>query len=157
MKTRCGATWIGVGVATILWSGAASADIQTFWKTLMCPDFGGFKPPIAFEVGHMQAPVDPLGGGVGGAICVVDSTFPTASSEFGGGKEFDVLSADVVVSPGDISMSLPGYSWDCVVCQYEDKVAAHPALSIWGTAVLMGGVVTAMIVELRRRRDPGSV
>jgi hypothetical protein len=51
-------------------------------------------------------------------------------------------------------MVIPGFIWDCVVCQYEDKVAAHPALSMWGTIALMGGVVTAMIFELRRRQAP---
>ena len=160
MKTRRGTTWLGVGVAPILWSGAASADIQTFWKTYFCPDFGGLKPAIASEVGHMEAPVDPFGGGVGGAICVTESASLTAGNFSAGTKNYDVFNADVVFSPGDVELGMggvPGAVWDCIVCQYEDKVFAHPALSIWGTAVLMGGVVTAMIVELRRRRDPGSV
>lgn len=156
MKSRRGTKALGMSIAAILWSGAASADIQTFWKTFACPDFGGFKPPIAFEVGHMQAPVDPFGGGVGGAICVTDSAF-YSSRDFTGFKDNTVFSANVVVAPGDLfGMSIPGESWDCVVCQYEDKVAAHPALSMWGTIALMGGVVTAMIFELRRRQGPGS-
>lgn len=33
----------------------ASADIVTFWKTDTCPDFGGQKVAVAWEVGAMQA------------------------------------------------------------------------------------------------------
>jgi len=157
MQTRRGTAWLGVGMVMILWSGAASADIQTFWKTDFCPDFGGLKPSIASELGIMQAPVDPFGGGVGGAFCVTYSA-DLAGFDPSGIKQYEVFNADVVVAPGDISgMAGLGYTWNCIVCQYEDKVAAHPALSIWGTIALMGGVVTAMIFELRRRRDPGRV
>ena len=150
MKSRHGLAWLGAGIATVVWSSAASADIHTFWKTIICPDFGGMKAAIGSEVGHMEAPADAFVGGIGGAICVTDSATLTASTP--GAKTGDVMNADVMVAPGDLGMALPGFIWDCVVCQYEDKVAAHPALSTWGTIALMGGVVTAMIFELRRRQ-----
>jgi len=68
-----------------------------------------------------------------------------------------VGNASVVMNPGDYAdAGFPGEAWNCVVCQYEDKVSAHPALSMWGTIALMGGVVTAMIFELRRRQSGGS-
>jgi hypothetical protein len=152
MRARRVGRGLGASLAALLWSGAASADIQTFWKTMICPDFGGLKPPVAFELGHMESPADAFVGGVGGAICVTSSATLTASTP--GAKTFDVMNADVMVAPGDLGMVIPGFIWDCVVCQYEDKVAAHPALSMWGTIALMGGVVTAMIFELRRRQAP---
>ena len=65
--------------------------------------------------------------------------------------------ANVAMLPGDIAdIGLPGDTWSCVVCQYEDKVAAHPALSVFGTALLMGGLVTAMLYELRKRQAGAS-
>lgn len=42
--------WPLAGWASLCLAGAAFADIQTFWKTEVCPDFGGLKPPIAFLV-----------------------------------------------------------------------------------------------------------
>jgi hypothetical protein len=148
-------SWLGVGVA-ILWSGAAAADIETFYKTDVCPNFGGLKPPIAAEVGTMEAANANLSGSVGGIFCnllsVPKRAIPIAF------KNFQVNNAEVVVVPGDFvdPPGVPGDTWMCVVCQYEDKVAAHPALSTFGTALLMGGLVTAMLYELRRRQTGGS-
>ena len=152
MRRRHGSALLGAVIAAAAWSGAASADIHTFWKTDYCPDFGGMKTAIAFEMGHMEAPADAFIGGVGGAICVTESASLTAASL--GAKSFDVMNADVMVAAGDLGMAPIGFTWDCVVCQYEDKVAAHPALSMWGTIALLGGVVTAMVFELRRRQAP---
>jgi hypothetical protein len=150
-----------VGAAALLAGGTASADIETFYKTDICPSFGGLKPPIASEVGQMEAVQDNaflfggLGsGGTGGHFCHLLSV-PTVARLLlpGGGKQFDVGNSDVVMLPGDIAdIGLPGEKWMCVVCQYEDKVSAHPALSTVGTALLMGGLVSAMLFELRRRR-----
>ena len=96
------------------------------------------------------------GGGVGGHFCHLFSV--PARASFAAGKQLDVPNANVVVSPGDFvePPGVPGDTWMCVVCQYEDKVAAHPALSTFGTALLMGGLVTAMLYELRRRQAGGS-
>jgi hypothetical protein len=159
MRARSGLAWLGIGVAAFLWSSAASADIETFYKTDICPDFAGLKPPIAFEVGLMEAVQDNafafggLGsGGVGGIFCNL-LALPKRSIPFGF-KQFVVGNANVVVNPGDLvdPPGIPGENWMCVVCQYEDKVAAHPALSTFGTALLMGGLVTALLFELRKRQ-----
>jgi len=163
MQTRHGFAWLSVGVATILWSGVAAADIQTFYKADICPDFGGLKPPIAMEMGLMEAAQDNAlfaggigSGGVGGLFCNLFS-LPKVAQPFFGFKQFPVGNASVLVNPGDIAdIGLPGDNWSCVVCQYEDKVAAHPALSSFGTALLMGGLVTAMLYELRKRQAASS-
>jgi hypothetical protein len=154
MRRKRGLLRLGVGVAAVLWGGAASADIQTFYKTNICPTFGGLKPPIAFEMGLMEAAGAP--GGVGGIFCNLFS-LPKRAQPLAF-KNFDVANSNVVVSPGDIvdPPGIPGDTWMCVVCQYEDKVAAHPSLSVFGTAILMGGLVTAMLYELRRRQSGGS-
>jgi hypothetical protein len=145
--------WFGVGVA-ILWSGAASADIETFYKTDVCPNFGGLKPPIAMEVGTMEVATSlTTTEGVGGPFCNLLSLPKRAA--FIPMKALAVANAQAIVNPGDIvdPPGVPGDTWLCVVCQYEDKVAAHPALSVFGTALLMGGLVTAMLYELRRRQS----
>jgi hypothetical protein len=163
MRTKRGLAWLGVGVATVLWGGVAWADIETFYKTDVCPNFGGLKPPIAFEMGLMEAVQDNAAdfggigfGGAGGQFCNLFS-LPERSVPFGL-KAFPVGNANVIVLTGD-TVDPPGAppdTWACVVCQYEDKVAAHPALSVLGTALLMGGLVTAMLYELRRRQSGGS-
>lgn len=144
------AVFIGLTLAS-----TASADIHTFWKTDFCPDFGGFKPPIGIEVGIMEAPLDPFGfsGGVGGPTCVLFST-PRVTFPFPA-KNFFVANATVDASPGDlVDIGGPIDPWACVVCQYEDKVVgALPALSVLGTVILMGGLLTGALHELRRRQD----
>jgi hypothetical protein len=158
MQARHGLAWLGIGVAALLWSSAATADIETFYKTDICPDFGGLKPPIAFEVGEMEAVQDNAfvfggvgSGGTGGHYCSLYSLPKIALGM--GFKEFSVGNASVVMNPADYAdLGFPGAPWLCVVCQYEDKVAAHPALSTFGTALLMGGLVTALLVELRKRQ-----
>jgi hypothetical protein len=72
-------------------------------------------------------------------------------------KQFLLGNANGIMNPGDFAdIGNPGLNWACVVCQYEDKVVAHPALSTFGTALLVGGLVTAMLYELRRRQPAGS-
>ena len=157
MRTRRRSAWLGVGlgigIGLLLAGGVASADIQTFWKTNVCPDFGGLKPPIAAEPGLMEAPTDIVtGGGVGAAYCNLAST-PEVGLP-GSTKTRLAGNARMTIEPGDYTdIGVPGDTWACVVCQYEDKVAAHPALSVFGTALLMGGLVTAMLYELRRRQS----
>jgi len=112
MKTRHAWAWLGVGVASLLWSSAESADLFSLSKR---------SRPFFF-------------------------------------KHFEVPNANVIVSPGDLvdPPGVPGDTRTCVLCQYEDKVAAHPALSVFGTALLMGGLVTAMLCELRKRQVGGA-
>jgi hypothetical protein len=153
---------IAVGAAALLVGATASADIETFYKTDVCPTFGGLKPPIAFEVGEMEAVQDNAfvfggigSGGTGGHFCNLYATPDVALGM--GFKQFPVGNASVLANPGDfIEIGGPGLIWNCVVCQYQDKVVAHPALSTFGTALLMGGLVTAMLYELRRRQPAGS-
>ena len=166
MRTRRGLAWIGVGIAALLSGATASADIETFYKTDVCPDFGGMKPPIAFAEGQMEAVQDNAfgfggigSGGTGGHFCHLLFTVPTNTSFLGKAliKTFPVGNAEVIMNPGDYAdFGIPGEAWACVVCQYQDKVAAAPALSVFGTALLMGGLVTAMLYELRRRQTGGS-
>jgi hypothetical protein len=144
---------LGASLAIVALASVASADIHTFWKTDICPDFGGLKPPIAAEVGLMEAVIDPQAfGSAGGHMCVLGSTpkvaTPVAFKTLVTGNAQIVAQAGDIIDIGDI-----GDSWMCVVCQYEDKVSAHPALSVVGTAVLMGGLLSGVLYELRRRRD----
>ena len=144
----------------VLCTATASADIVTFWKTDVCPDFGGMKVAIASEVGSMQAPVNrevPLAtqidasvSGVGAPFCVLDS-LPVATIDGPGQKALNVYNANIVFNSSDPLVD--GDLYRCVVCQYEDKVIqAIPALSLLGTAILMGGLLTACLYELRKRR-----
>jgi hypothetical protein len=156
MRIKLRSAGLGVGIGLLVWGGAASADIQTFWKTNICPNFGGLKPPIAAEPGFMEAPIDvTVGGGVGAAYC---NLFATPEIALPGNTKTRLAgNARMFVEPGDFTdIGVPGDTWACVVCQYEDKVAAHPALSVVGTALLLGGLVTAMLYELRRRQSGGS-
>jgi len=158
MQTRHRLAWLGASVAAFLWSGVAAADMQTFYKTDICPNFGGLKPPIASEMGLMEAAAFEglTGAGVGGIFCNLLSV-PKVARPFAF-KQGSVGNVNVIVNPGDLvdPPGVPGDTWTCVVCQYEDKVAAHPALSVFGTALLMGGLVTAMLYELRKRQAGGS-
>ena len=126
----------------------------------------------------MQAPLSesPSAGGpglsVGGPFCVVDASAPfdTAPTRLKG-FFVGVNNVDIVVRPGDClepydPLSLPPEScldpapdleaWRCVICQYPDKViiqsGAVPTLSALGTAVLLGGLLTAVLYELRKRQ-----
>ena len=152
---RKSAMSILVGVAALVFgAGSASADIETFWKTDVCPDFGGAKPPIGKEVGVMEAPAELLFGtfaGIGGPFCVLFST-PRTTVPFPA-KQFDTGNANMIALPGDlVDIGAPGDNWACVVCQYETKTIAVPALTLLGTAVLMGGLFTAALYEMRMRQ-----
>lgn len=141
----------------VLFTATASADIIVVWKTSVCPNFGA-KTPIASVGGIMQAAVDGAGGlaGVGGVFCDVA---PVGGKLTGGAgpKQFKVFNADIVAAPGDEPGPgvVPGDAYVCAYCQYPDKVIqfqAIPALSLLGTAILMGGLLTACLYELRKRR-----
>ncbi len=137
----------------LILASASSADIQTFWKTDFCPDFGGSKPPIGVEVGIMEAPIDPSGlsGGTGGPICVLFST-PRVTVPFPA-KAFSVNNATVDAFPGDlVDIGMPLDPWACVVCQYEQKFSALPEIGI-GTGILVGGLLIGALFELRRRQN----
>ena len=131
----------------------ASADIQVFWKTDFCPDFGGVKPPIGVEVGIMEATIDPTGfsGGTGGPFCVLFST-PRVTVPFPA-KAFFVANATVDHFTGDLlDIGMPLDPWACVVCQYEDKFMGVPEIGL-GTGILVGGLLLGALSELRRRQS----
>ena len=160
--------------------GAANCfgDIETFWKTDTCPDFGGAKVSIASEVGVMEAVMVDPGAGVGGLFCHLLST-PPAAVPFST-KSLTVNNAAVLVNVGDIpGPYVPGDQWSCVVCQYEVKIGMPvpppmtlpfdpdgavmvsvvspsggvPAVSFLGTVVLMAGLVVAAVYAIQRRKD----
>lgn len=45
-----------------------------------------------------------------------------------------------------------GDAYDCVTCWYEETITAIPALSLLGTAVLLGGLLTAAIFRIRQKQ-----
>ena len=82
--------------------------------------------------------------GVGGAMCVLLDANHALGPPF---KQFAVTNATIAEFP---EPGAPG--WACVVCNYDQPGGAIPALSALGTAVLIGGLLTAGIYEIRRRQ-----
>lgn len=140
---------------TLCFAGSASAELVYLWKTSECPVLPDKGAAKSFIVGVMQAPVvtnsfdEPIS--VGGPYC--DLVEATKSSTFGFVKVHKVLNADIVASPGDPGSAQPGEVWDCVLCNYTEQITPQfPTLSLIGTALLFGGLLTAAFYELRRRR-----
>jgi hypothetical protein len=149
----------------------ASASIYTFWKTDECPAIGQKFQDM--QVGIMQAPfvtVDQAGNvtgaGLGGPYCVLESTALRSSSL--DIKASNSRNADIKVVAGDIvgaptwpggGSAVVGETWRCVVCWYKDASVALPALSLLGTAVLIGGLVAAGAYQfgLKHARKTGAV
>ncbi len=139
-----------VAALALLVTASASADMVTFWKTTQCPDFGG-KLALARQVGTMEAPVVLELNRIistGGAYCNLDVTEDTRSLPQ---KNRSVTNANISTSPS------PQFdAWDCVVCQYPNKViflgAAMPAVSITALAFLGGGLAMLGLARLRRRQ-----
>ena len=135
----------------------ASAELITMWKTTDCPVIPGKGAATGSIVGVMQAPIvlsSPTGPvvSVGGPFC--DLITATKSSTFLGVKTWKVHNADIVASPGDPGTANPGEAWDCVLCNYSSLAGSQfPAVSVLGTAVLLGGLLTAAAYELRRRQS----
>ena len=173
-------------------TATASAEIHTFWKTDVCPDFGIGKMAKGFELGVMQAPIGNLEVNVGrcvGTICVggldagqpcppfecQSATVKAANGVGGpfcdldvatkvtpgfGPKAASVFNANIVHNEGDESADgrIPGASIRCIICQYADEVVPQlPALSLLGTALLMGGILTAGAYQLGRKRKREAV
>ncbi len=148
------------GVVCMLFSTtSASAEWVTFWKTNECPQIAGLG--VNAELGGVIQAAMALGVppeanpiSVGGVFCDIaladDSTEPFPD----GHKAFSVLNADVVMHGGDAPHpnAIPGDVWTCVQCNYSKPDGAFPALSALGTAVLIGGLLTAGIYEIRRRQ-----
>ncbi len=168
-----------IAIFGLAFSGGAAncfGDIETFWKTTTCPTFGGLKPPIAFEVGVMEAvmndPAIPNSFGVGGLYCRLLSSPPNNVPST---SKFLTTSNAAVVAPS-------GNQWNCVVCQYENKIGMPvppemtlpidytnpdsatvrvsivgpaggiPAVSFLGTVVLMAGLVVAGVYAIKQRK-----
>jgi hypothetical protein len=116
----------------------------------------GAKTAIASEVGVMEAPADfETFQGIGGPFCVLDST-PRVSIPMPEIKAFKIHNAVIWANPGDEG-GIPDETWVCVVCQYEDKVVlvksqSIPTVSALGTAILLGGLMTAAIYRIRRKQ-----
>jgi hypothetical protein len=100
-----------------------------------------------------------VGLGVGGVFCTINPNpvaFPPVPPFEK--KALDVFNADVVAQAGDLgkrpdgSQGFEGDVWACVVCQYEEHKFQIPALSLLGTAMLLGGLLTAGAYQLGRRR-----
>ena len=136
--------------ATLL-ATSASADMVTFWKTTQCPEFNG-KLALARQAGTMEAPVilgqdinAPIS--VGGPYCNITELQDTTSPQQ---KPLSVNNASII--PAFID---PG-AWDCVVCQYPNKVifigAGMPAVSLTALAFVGGGLATFGLIRLRRRQ-----
>lgn len=143
--------------ATLL-STSASADTVTFWKTIQCPEFNG-KFALARQAGTMEAPVvlDPLVVAptpisTGGPYCNLDEVGDTTSPP---AKFIRITNASV----GPRIQTPAGDAWDCVICQYPNKVifigAGMPAVSLTALAFLGGGLATFGLIRLRRRHQTG--
>lgn len=140
---------VGAAFALLL-SASASADMVTFWKTNVCPDFNG-KLAIARQTGTMEAPVvvDVEGAvfSVGGAYCNLDADADTQGQAQ---KPLAVTNASIWPYPFGIG------AWDCVVCQYATKTIAlgvgMPALSMSAVVFVSGGLAMLGLARLRRRQ-----
>jgi len=147
MNKAMTAIWAGA-VCVLLCNATASADIHTFWRTDVCPVLGG-QEAIAQELGRMESSrrIEDMTG-IGGPYCRLDSATEVT-------RPWDYM---LQVARTDLGphgpVDPPLVAWACVVCQYATPTGsmAIPTLSLLGTAVLMGGLVTAAIYELRRRR-----
>ena len=141
---------IGAALALLV-TASASADMITFWKTTQCPEFDG-KLALGRQVGTMEAPVSVNLNrfSVGGPYCNLFLTTPDTFSP--GQKLKSVTNANIEPQPSPGV----GFAWDCVVCQYPNKViflgAAMPALSISALAFLGGGLAMLGLARLRRRQ-----
>jgi hypothetical protein len=135
----------------------ASAELIYMWKTTDCPVLPDKGAATSSIVGVMQAPIvlqSPTGPviSVGGPFC--DLITATKSSTFLGVKTWKVHNADIVASPGDPGSANPGEVWDCVLCNYAAGTGNQfPTVSVLGTAILLGGLLTAAVYELRRRQS----
>ena len=100
-----------------------------------------------------------IGIGVGGAHCVLDSA-NIAAVLTNGTKGRRVFNAEILVDetldPGNPGTCDPlggvDCVWQCVICQYRDKQPAIPTLSALGTALLLGGLMTAAIYRIRQKQ-----
>ena len=147
---------LAVAACALCVSAPASAELITMWKTTDCPVLPDKGAATSSIVGVMQAPIvlqSPSGPviSVGGPFC--DLITATKSSTFLGVKTWKVHNADVVASAGDPGTANPGEVWDCVLCSYSSAVGNQfPTVSALGTAILLGGLLTAAVYELRRRQ-----
>ena len=150
----------------LLVTSVASAEIFVFWKMNQCPQLGT-KAPLVQEVGIIQVPVNtvPEGYSVGGPMCILDRYATVAvGRKFlpGANPKEKVLiayNADVVVHDGDTvdayenQLPFPEQNaYRCVICQYAEHKVGMPAVSLLGTALLLGGLLTAGAYELGRRQ-----
>ena len=129
-------------------ANVALADTQTFWKTDVCPDFGGSNTATGAEVGHMEATLEPNSSvcGSGGPICVLESsTKVTVEAPTGA---FDLNTVSVVHRASEpLDSGSAGDPWACVVCQYSSV----PEASV-SDGLSAGSLLLAALTRWHRRQ-----
>ncbi len=93
-----------------------------------------------------------LGVGVGGPFCVLNLSPRSASAPIE--KVHRVVNALITATADDLGEGTEGDVWNCAVCVYKQPPPGNgiPALSLLGTAVLMGGLLTAGAYAFGKRR-----
>lgn len=155
-----------VGLACVVFlflsTPAALGEIHVFWKTHQCPTVEDLNPPIVMEYGYMQAPVgkidpsdpDTAITSVGGPFCYCTDCGEGPDDPVNRQKGRNVYNANVVFNDGGTGQ-YENWLYKCVVCWYDDRtsIKAIPTLSALGTAILLGGLMTAAIYRLRRKQN----
>jgi len=153
--------FLGVTASVLFYSATASADIYTFWKTNECPKVPDKK--LQHEMpGIMEAPGTTAQGGValdvGGAFCTLLNH--PLTSVAGLEPKLTVFKYPVRVAIEDVHAGKAlreGEIYNCVVCWYTETIVGLPTLSALGTAMLIGGLLTAVIIQVRRRQVQGAM